>query len=54
MLMYLLGHIKGLQILWFAFPIAEVTSFTLLVFWLLSTIKKTFANMDAQPASYQT
>ena len=46
--MYLLGKIHGLATLWFAFPIAEVTAFSILSVWLLKTIKKAVANMEEE------
>ncbi|MFO7818729.1 MAG: MATE family efflux transporter, partial [Halanaerobacter sp.] len=48
--MYYLGQIQGLQALWFAFPIAEVISFSLLIFWLLRTIKKAISSMNQETA----
>ena len=49
--MYYLGQIQGLQALWFAFPIAEVISFSLLIFWLLRTIKKAISSMNQETAT---
>ena len=46
--MYFLGQLNGLESLWFAFPIAETVSFSLLIFWLLNTIKKAVAKMKQQ------
>ncbi|MGM0502907.1 MAG: MATE family efflux transporter [Bacillota bacterium] len=49
--MYWLGELYGLAILWFAFPIAEATAFSLLAIWLLITIKKAVNSME-QANSY--
>ncbi|MBM7555699.1 MATE family efflux transporter [Halanaerobacter jeridensis] len=48
--MYFLGKIEGLKTLWFAFPIAEVIAFSLLIVWLLSTIKKALYEMGDRSA----
>ena len=50
--MYFLGKIEGLKTLWFAFPIAEVIAFSLLIFWLLNTIKKALCEMGDRSACY--
>ncbi|MGM0508094.1 MAG: MATE family efflux transporter [Fusobacteriota bacterium] len=43
--MYFLGKFKGLDFIWFAFPIAEGLSFIILVFWLFITLKKSICEM---------
>ena len=48
--MYFLGKIEGLKTLWFAFPIAEVIAFSLLIVWLLNTIKKALCEMGERSA----
>ncbi|ADO76198.1 MATE family efflux transporter [Halanaerobium praevalens] len=43
--MYLLGEFFGLDAVWFGFPIAELTSFLIMLFWLTIAIKDAMANM---------
>ncbi|WP_018248630.1 MATE family efflux transporter [Orenia marismortui] len=44
-IMYLLGIFFGLDVLWFAFPIAEFIGLILLAFWLSKTLKDVFTTM---------
>ncbi len=44
-IMYLLGLRFGLDVLWFAFPIAELIAVTLMVVWLSKTLKQVFHEM---------
>ncbi|TDX48415.1 MATE family efflux transporter [Orenia marismortui] len=44
-IMYLLGIFFGLDVLWFAFPIAEFIGLILLAFWLSKTLKDVFTAM---------
>jgi len=43
--MYILGELYGLSALWFAFPIAEVITFSLAFAWLISVLKQIFRSM---------
>jgi putative MATE family efflux protein len=43
--MYILGELFGLSALWFAFPIAEVVTFSLAFVWLMSVLKQIFRSM---------
>ena len=43
--MYILGEIFGLSALWFAFPLAEVITFSLAFTWLISVLKQIFRTM---------
>ncbi|MCF7913805.1 MAG: MATE family efflux transporter [Spirochaetaceae bacterium] len=43
--MYILGEFFGLSALWFAFPIAEVITFSLAFAWLISALKQIFKSM---------
>ena len=43
--MYILGEIFGLSALWFAFPLAEVITFSLAFTWLISVLKRIFRSM---------
>ena len=53
-IMYLLGVIGGLDLLWFAFPIAESISAVLMIFWLGSSLKKIFSEMKDNNKSVAT
>lgn len=44
--MYILGELFGLDMLWFAFPIAEVTTFSLGISWLYRVLKGIFHSME--------
>ncbi|MGM0639978.1 MAG: MATE family efflux transporter [Thermotogota bacterium] len=46
--MYLLGEIFGLNAVWFAFPISEIFSFTLLAIWLSKVLKKELYKLSSQ------
>jgi len=43
--MYILGELFGLSALWFAFPLAEVITFSLAFTWLISVLKQIFRTM---------
>ncbi len=43
--MYILGELFGLSALWFAFPIAEVVTFSLAFIWLINVLKQIFRSM---------
>ena len=43
--MYILGELFGLSALWFAFPLAEVITFSLAFTWLISVLKQIFRSM---------
>jgi putative MATE family efflux protein len=51
--MYFLGQVFGLEATWFAFPIAEATTFILLSLWLSLTLKKCFYNI-CQRSEFET
>ncbi|MCK8826136.1 MATE family efflux transporter [Natroniella acetigena] len=47
-IMYLLGQLYGLDVLWFAFPISEVIAAILILFWLTSTLRRIFTEMKLE------
>jgi len=50
-IMYLLGRFFGLDALWYAFPLAEVLVFGVLVFWLKNTLEESFERMAGKSAA---
>ncbi|WP_408955608.1 MATE family efflux transporter [Natroniella sp. ANB-PHB2] len=44
-IMYLLGQLYSLDVLWFAFPISEIISAILILFWLTATLREIFTRM---------
>ncbi len=46
-LAFLLGRIGGLNLIWYAFPLAELVAVTWMAFWLRSEMKHVFGVMDA-------
>ena len=46
--MFLLGEVFGLEALWFAFPIAEVATFSLGITWLTKVLKEIFRRMESE------
>ena len=50
-IMYLLGRFYGLDALWYAFPLAEVLVFGVMVFWLKDTLEKAWENMAGERAA---
>lgn len=44
--MYFLGEVFGLNSLWYAFPISEVLTFIVILFWLRKTVKKDVKEMN--------
>ncbi len=45
-LAFFLGRIGGLNLIWYAFPMAELIAVTLMAFWLRSEMKNVFKIMD--------
>lgn len=39
-LAYVFGKMGGLSLLWYAFPVAEIIAFVVIMFWFTSTLKK--------------
>lgn len=46
--MFILGELFGLKALWFAFPIAEIATFSLAITWLTKVLKEIFRTMHAE------
>lgn len=45
-IMLILGKLYGLSALWFAFPLSELVSGVLMVFWLTKALRHVFARME--------
>ncbi len=47
-LAYILGKIGGLDLLWYAFPVAELVSAVIMVVWLRKLLRKLFEDMEGR------
>jgi len=45
-LAFLFGRVGGLDLIWYAFPIAELIAVTWMAIWLRSTLKTVFRIME--------
>lgn len=49
-IMYVLGQLFGLSAVWYAFPIAELLTFSFAFTWMMSVLRKLLHSIEGEPA----